>query len=432
MTRARPIHSLASLLLLSLVACGSSSAPPPPPGVLVQSSLERDLAPQVPQADADELVAGNTAFAADLYGALRQDRDGENLFVSPLSVSMAVAMVYAGARGDTESQIARALHFDLPQERLHRAFNWLDLELSSRGQEASGSDGEAFRLNVVNATFGQTGLEFLPAFLDRLAVNYGAGLSLLDFASDPDGSRQLINDWVAAATEDNITELLPDGVITPHTRLVLTNAVYFNAAWKTQFDPDLTSDGTFHAPDGDISVPMMSGEVEGVMHASGDGFEVITLPYDGDELDMLFLVPDSGRFGEVDESLSPDTLRELLGGLSPSGIGGVTLPSFDFRFKTGLVETMRDMGMTDAFDGDADFSGIDGTRSLLITDIVHEAFVKVTEAGTEAGGATAVVVGEVSIPEWFTIDRPFIFLIRDRETGAVLFLGRVLDPATGS
>lgn len=179
----------------------------------MRSELKRDLVPDVSAADADALVAGNTAFAVDAYRDLQAGNEGKNLFISPLSISSALAMVYAGARGNTETQMAGALHFTLPQDALHPAFNWLDLQLSSRGDGARGSDGGDFRLNVVNAIFGQVGFQFLSAFLDRLALNYGAGLALLDFNSDPEGSRQVINSWVADATENNILDLLPEGII---------------------------------------------------------------------------------------------------------------------------------------------------------------------------------------------------------------------------
>ncbi len=430
------MRRLASLLALSsiiaLAACASDDADRTPsdmPGEVAKSELARNLTPDVSNENAQALVAGNTAFAVDAYRELQAGNEGENLFISPHSISNALAMVYAGARGNTESQMADALHFNLPQDQLHPAFNWLDLQLASRGEGASGSDGGDFRLNVLNATFGQAGYEFLGDFLDRLAVNYGAGLSLLDFQSDPEGSREVINTWVADATEDNILDLLPQGMISSDTRLVLTNAVYFNAAWKTKFDPDRTAPGTFHAAAGDVTADMMTGELQGVLSASGDGYQALTLPYEGDELDMVFIVPDEGEFANIDTSISPTWLDGVLSSLAPSNIGGVTMPKFDFRFKTSLIDTFKSLGMTDAFDGNADFSGIDGTRSLIITGIVHEAFVKVTEAGTEAGGATAVVVGETSVPEWVTIDRPFLFLVRDIETGAVLFIGRVLNPS---
>jgi serpin B len=412
---------------LALGACSDAGTDIPPPGQLAKSDVERDLEPNVAAAEAQELVAGNTAFAIDAYHQLIQP--GKNLFYSPLSVSMALAMTYGGARTNTETQMASALHYTLPQEQLHPAFNWLDLELSSRGQGAQGADGKAFRLNVTNATFGQIGYEFLPTYLDLLALNYGAGMSLLDFMADPEAARGQINDWVAARTEDKIPELLPQGIIKPDTRLVLTNAVYFNAAWKTPFDPDSTANRVFHAPGGDITVATMSGTISGLQGASGPGYQAVSLPYDGEELDMIIIVPDEGMFDAVEASLDTAAVQAILSGLGPSGYGALSMPKFEFRSKADMVPTLQALGLEDAFTENADFSGMDGTRNLLITAIQHEAFVKVNEAGTEAAAATGVVVGPTSAPAELVIDRPFLFLIRDVETGAIIFVGRLLDPS---
>ncbi len=422
------LTSIVALSALASFSCSSQNVSEMP-GEIVQSELGRDLQPDVPDSDMQALVAGNSAFALDLYHTLGAESEGENLFISPLSISTAIAMVHAGARENTEAQIADALHFSLGQDQLHPAFNSLDLQLASRGNGASGSDDGAFRLNVVNGTFGQLGFEFLPAFLDRLALNYGAGLSLLDFLNDPEASREVINDWVADVTEDNILDLLPQGSISSNTKLVLANAVYFNAAWKTKFDPDRTISGVFHTLSQDVTVDMMTNEMDSLAYASGDGFEAFSLPYDGDELDMVFIVPEVGDFANIHSALTPQWLATVLGSLAPGEIGGVTLPKFDFRFRSDLVGAMKSLGMTDAFGPSSDFSGIDGTRNLTISGIVHEAFVKVTEDGTEAGGATAVIVGDTSVPQWVTVDRPFVFLVRDIETGTILFLGRVMDPS---
>lgn len=408
-------------------ACEDEPTEPELPGELVRSDLERNLSPNIPPGNLEELVAGNTAFAVDAYQQLSQAQG--NIFYSPLSVSLAMAMTYAGARTDTEAQMASALHYTLPQADLHPAFNKLDLELASRGQGAAGADGNGFRLNIANAVFGQTGYEFLPDYLDVLALNYGAGLSLLDFMEDAEGARQLINEWVATKTEDRIPELLPQGVIEPSTRLVLTNAVYFNAAWQTPFDPDNTLPGTFHALSGDVTVPMMSGILETMRQASGTGYEAAALPYDGEELEMVIIMPDAGTFPAFEASLDTTVLTDILASLGNSRTGMVIMPRFEFRFKSSMVELFQALGLASAFDATADFSGMDGTRNLVITEIVHEAFINVNEAGTEAAAATGVVVGETSAPLPITIDRPFLFLIRDIGTGSILFLGRVVNPA---
>lgn len=416
---------IAPLSLGALGACSSDSEIPPP-GELAASELSRELAPDVSTEQARALVAGNTEFALDAYRELGEE-DG-NVFYSPLSISTALAMTYAGAREATESQMASALHYDLPQTELHAAFNSLDLELASRGQ---GSSDDGFRLNIVNATFGQKGYVFLADYLDVLARNYGAGMSLLDFTNDAEGSRKAINDWVGKVTEDRIPDLLPEGVIDPGTRLVLTNAVYFNAAWKTPFEENATASGTFHALGGDVTVDMMNGVPESMGYTAGEGYQAVSLPYEGDELDMVLIMPDEDNFAAFETGLDAATLTGIFNDLGPGAFGAVAMPKFEFRFKADLVEMFKSMGMTDAFDGGvADFSGMDGTKNLAITAVVHEAFVNVNEAGTEAAAATAVVVGETSLPQTLTIDRPFVFVIRDVATGAIVFLGRVTDPTT--
>lgn len=220
-----------------------------------QSAKPRLTSPQVPESDLAALVAGNSSFAFDLYRAVRTE-DG-NLFYSPYSISLALAMTYAGARNQTEKQMAETLHFTLSQDRLHPTFDMLDLDLASRGQEA-GQSGKRFHLSLANSIWGRVGYSFLPQYLDVLAQSYGAGMRLLDFQNAPEASRIRINNWVSCNTEGKIEDLLPQGVITPDTRLVLTNAIYFKAAWQSPFSKDATHDDTFNRLDNSqISVPMM-------------------------------------------------------------------------------------------------------------------------------------------------------------------------------
>jgi serpin B len=232
------ISVLIVLLLLPLIACDQQLGTE-----LVMSDKPRETAPDVSEAGLALLTEGNSAFAFELHQALREQEG--NLFYSPHSISVALAMTYAGARGETAEQMADTLEFLLEQERLHPAFNWLDIELASRGEGAQGKDDEGFRLNIVNAIWGQKDYGFLPAFLDVLAENYGAGLRILDFANETEKSRLIINDWVSDQTEQRIKDLIPREVLTSGTRLVLTNAIYFNAAWEYPFDEDVTADGPF-------------------------------------------------------------------------------------------------------------------------------------------------------------------------------------------
>jgi serpin B len=420
------------IALLALVGCGSSAGVPGghrPPGESVWSDKQRVTSPDVAASDLADLVDANSAFAFDLYQVLREEND--NLFYSPYSISLALAMTYAGARGETEQQMGETLHFTLTQDRLHPAFNGLDLELARRGEGAEGKDGEGFRLNIVNAIWGQEGYAFLSEFLDVLAENHGAGLRLLDFAGAPEESRVAINDWVSGQTEGRIENLIPQGVINELTRLVLTNAIYFNAAWSEPFEPDLTDDGTFYVLDGGkVTVPMMK-QTESFGYAEGEGYQAVELPYDGWELSMVILLPEASRFEAFEGSLDAERVDAIVKDLARRQVA-LTMPKFEFESGFSLKEALAAMGMPDAFTGAADFSGMTGSRALFIADVIHKAFVSVDEAGTEAAAATAVVMELEAMPEQpveVTIDRPFIFFIRDIETGSILFVGRVVNPA---
>ena len=417
--------------MLMLPACGGSGPDTNPPGTELRSEKQRITAPQVDSSDVESQVAGNSAFALDLYHQLRASSD-DNLFFSPHSIEVALAMTWAGARTDTESAMAGALHLDLEQARLHPVFNHLDLELCSRGEGAEGADSEGFRLNVVNAIWGQVGYTFLDGFLDALALHYGAGLWLMDFAADPDGAAETINGWVEEVTEDRIQDLIPPGVIDADTRMVLVNAIYFNAAWASPFEEEDTSDGEFSTlAGGTVTVPMMRQELE-YAYAEGEGYQAVEIPYDGEELSMLILVPDLGELDAFEQRLDAAFLADLKGSML-WGVVKLTMPRWELDGETfSLKELLQELGMGVAFTPSADFSGMNGRRDLMIQDVLHQAFIKVNEAGTEAAAATAVIVGETGIPPQgpdINLDRPFIYLIQDRPTGQILFVGRVVDPS---
>jgi len=394
---------------------------------VAQSEMQRVTSPAVPEPDLEELVAGNSAFAFDLYQAVRGNQG--NLLYSPYSISIALAMTYAGARGETKQQMADTLSFTLPDDRLHPAFNALDLELADRGEAAQGGESSRFQLNIANAIWGQEGYAFLPEFLDVLAENYGAGLRLLDFVSAPEESRLAINDWVSDQTEEKIPDLIPQGLIDELTRLVLTNAIYFNAGWFFPFEPEDTEEGPFHLLDGgEVTVPMMK-QSEEFGYAEGEGYQAVSLPYGLSGVSMLLLVPQAGQFEAFESSLSAERVDAIVKGLGGWSVT-LSMPKFEFESSFDLGEPLATMGMPDAFSEAADFSGMTGTRELLISAVVHKAFISVDEEGTEAAAATAAVARATSTPEHveLTVDRPFVFLIRDYETGAVLFVGRVVDP----
>lgn len=406
---------------------GGKASVPPASGLAI-SDQPRDLSPAVGSEEVTELAAANAAFAFDLYRALR-GAEG-NLFFSPYSISVALAMTYAGAAGNTADQMASSMHFTLPRDRLHPAFNAYALDLQNRAEAET--EGTAFELSVANSLWGQQDFPFRREFLDLLAEHYGAGMRLVDFAADPEAARLAINGWVSDETRDKILDLIPSGAIDPLTRLVLANAIYFQAGWLHPFEAEATTTEPFHLLDGTtVDAPLMHQD-RAYGRSVRDGYRAVELPYASGNMSMLILLPDEGEFRSVEEALGPEMVQQLVDELT-FGPVILSLPRFSYDSDFSLEAALRNLGMTDAFDpGSADFSGMDGRRDLFIGSILHKAFVSVDEHGTEAAAATAVIMELTSAyldePIVFTVDRPFLFLIRDRETGSILFLGRVLDP----
>ncbi len=373
-----------------------------------------------PQEDVSAVVGGNNAFALDLYARLRGEEG--NLFFSPYSISTALAMTCAGARGETAAQMQKALRFSLPEDRLHPAFAALARGLKPRGCE----------LNIANRLWGQAGYAFLDPFLKVTEDCYGAKLEQLKFAGGTEAARQRINAWVERKTKERIIELIKPGILDALTRLVLTNAIYFKGDWARQFKKDATRGAPFTLRDGGkVRVPMMYQKAE-FAYARHGGLHVLDLPYAGEELSMFVLLPD-----EVDglpglaRSLSLDKLKRWLRSVHEEKVQ-VYLPKFKMTSEFQLNRVLASMGMPFAFDAvRADFSGMDGTRSLFISKVIHKAFVEVNEEGTEAAAATAVVMRLRGAPmpaPVFRADHPFLFLIRDNRSGSILFFGRVVNP----
>ncbi len=384
--------------------------------------------PRLPAASAavdsvPSLVAGNSEFALDLYSALFDGN--ENLFLSPVSLSVGLAMTYAGARGETERQMAEVLHFGLPQAQLHAAFNALDQTLAGRGQD----EPDSVRLSTASALWGQEGETLLEPFLDVLAQYYGAGMRLVDFRQAEEARRQ-INQWGRAQTEDRIEELLPPGALDAAISLVLTNAATFQAAWQNPFAEDATRDAGFTLLDGgQVLVPMME-QVTSLGYAELPGVQAIELPYAGGELSMVVLLPEAGGFEAFARELDAGQLEAVLEALAPTGLR-LALPRFRYESGRELRDALTDLGMADAFGDAADFSGIDGTRELFVDQVYHQAFIGIDEAGTEAAAAAAVSIarkGALLAEREVRVDRPFLFLIRDIDTTAILFLGHVVNP----
>ena len=396
---------------------------------VAKSDEPRITSPNVSDTQLSALVNGNSAFAFDLYQQLTKSNTG-NMFYSPYSISTALAMTYAGAAGDTEKQMSSVLHFTLPQAQLHPAFDDLSLRLASRGQGASGTNGKSFSLNIANALWGQQDYKIQSDFLNTLAQNYGAGVNLMDFVGSPEASRVTINNWVSDQTNNRIKDLLPQGSIDSLTRFVLTNAIYFDAAWQNPFAKDSTHDAAFHLLDGSTAtVSMMSNEA-GYSYLRGNGYQAVELPYDGNEIAMDIIMPDAGQFNAFESAMTADKVSGIIGSLK-NNFMSLNMPKFSFDSSFSLKDALSALGMPIAFnDTEADFSGITGNTDLHISDVVHKAFVAVDEEGTEAAAATGVIVGLAAAPQTtLTVDQPFIFLIRDIQTGAIIFVGRVLNPA---
>jgi len=412
------------MLPLIAAACGEWSSPSTPAPTELRSDKVRVTAPAISAGDAAAFANDNLAFAIHMHQALRASQP-DNFIFSQTSISTALAMLYAGAETTTATEMATALHFGLPADQLHAAFNALDLALTT---PPAGSSADAFRLAIANSIWLQDGFPALPSYLDTLATNYGAGMFVEDFITDPEGARHQINGWVSDRTEAQIPELFPKGAINDLTRLVLTNAVFFHGDWKTPFKHDATANAPFHALSGDVSVATMHGAHNAALW-SGAGWSAAALDYVGDTTSMILVVPDAGTFDAFEEALSADGVSAILAGAQPSGGADLIMPKFKFETAVGLNDALSALGMPEAFTEAADFSGIDGRRDLAVQSVIHDAIIAVDEKGTTAAAATGISVGTTSLPPTLVVDRPFLFFIRHNPTGAILFQGRVVDPS---
>lgn len=415
---------LSALMLFLAVGC---TRPEPLVGEDAKSSAER-LTVQAPAADVEQTVRGLNEFTLTLHRNTASAT--ENVITAPVSITTALGMASAGAANGTLDAFRHTLNITLPQNDFHAAMNTLDRALTSRGQGQQGTNGRPFTLSIVNQTFAQKGFHLETSYLDLLAQQYGTGLKLLDFKTQPEPARLAINDFVSFHTADLIPDLLAEGTITPDTRVVLANAVYFNASWESPFEKNATSPGAFTRLDGTTAqVPMLRDTAHSARSGTVGGIEVVELPYQGREVSMLLLVPPAGGLAALESSLDVAHLDAWLAALTPGQLD-FSMPKFSIDLETKLAGPLAAQGLGVAFSGDADFSAMTGDTSLSITDVVHHAVIKVTEEGTEAAGATAIIFGVTSIPltRPLHVDRPFVYLIRDNATGALLFMGHVVDP----
>jgi serpin B len=380
----------------------------------------------VTEAGRAAVVEGNNAFAVALYHQLGGQTG--NLFFSPESISTALAMAYAGARGNTASEMAKALHYTLPPGQLHPAMGAL-----LRNLNAPHSD---YQLNVANALWAQQGYTFLDQFLNLLKTDYGAGLQQVDFKGAPEAARSTINQWVEQKTEDKIKDLLAPGALRPDTRLVLTNAIYFKGDWQTQFDKAQTRNEDFYlSQTKSATAPLMHREGS-FGYFDGGTFQVLEIPYKSNELSLIVLLPKerSGLPG-LENTMTASKMQQWLSKVAPVSKVIVTIPRFKSTQEFELSAALRALGMPQAFASGADFSGMTGKRDFAISAVIHKAFVDVNEEGTEAAAATAVTMRALAMragpaPPVFRADHPFIFLIRDNSSRSILFMGRITDPAS--
>jgi len=432
--------ALFSAVALVAAACGSADEATTPttagsgtrpeaftPGDVVRVDLPR-LSPAVSDADIAAVVAGDAALGLDLFGTVA---GAENLMLSPYSIAVALSMLYPGGRGATAGEIAAVLHLSVDDATLHAVRNHIDSTLASTPAPSGADDTrQPFTIRPANSAWGQGGYPFLDEYLSLLAEDYGAGLRVLDYVADPDGSRRIINQWVEDATEDRIRDLIPEGAITVDTRLTLVNAIWFKANWFEPFDPAATGPGRFTLLDGAaVDVPLMHATLR-TGYAENDLFQALRLPYAGDAA-MIVLIPNSGTPAGLAGALMPGDLDIAWS----DHLVDITLPSFEFETEVALKPALRELGMTTAFEppatGGADFTGITAVRELFVTDAFHKTFIALDEEGTEAAAATAIVVGLESAPPpaTFAADRPFLFWIEHSSTGEMLFLGQVTDPS---
>ena len=377
---------------------------------------------------AEPLFEGNTAFAFDLYSRLKEQEG--NLFFSPYSISTCLAMTYAGARSETEKQMASVLHFNQKQDQLHSAFGDVQRQLNEAGSR------KGVELNIANALWAQKEHPFVPEFVKVARNQYGAQLNQVDFATQADAAIQEINRWVEDKTKDRIQDILAPGSLDDMTRMVLVNAIYFKGSWVKRFEKSATFPQPFHLNKARTTdVPMMD-HADTVKYVEDNTIQAVELPYEGNQISMVILLPkDIEGCGKLESLLSPRNLSTWLKAMRSQKVI-LFLPRFKMESSFDLSSELEKMGMLDAFlFKKADFSGMDGTTDLFISRVAHKAWVEVTEEGTEAAAATAVVAITASAnqpppPPIFRADHPFIFLIRHNRSGSILFLGRLADPAS--
>jgi len=379
--------------------------------------------PEPNKEDIANIIEANNQFALDLYS---QFKDDKNMFFSPWSISTALTMTYEGAKGQTAEEMKSVLHLPDNQETIKTSYYWIQSEINK--------EPKSYKLHTANALWAQQDYQFLQEYTDPMQKYYSAKITNLDFKTKTEESRITINKWVEKKTNNKIKDLISQGALSSLTRLVLTNAIYFKGTWLKQFDKKDTQEKDFHVtPEKTVKVDMMAltDKEAKFNYAETDNLQILELPYDGEELSMLLLLP-KDNINSLENSLTAEKLSGWKQLLIEQRVK-VFLPRFKFETKYLLAKDLVKMGMPTAFSpGVADFSGMDGTNNLFISGVIHQAFVEVNEEGTEAAAATAVIMELKAMPEpipTFIADHPFLFIIQETKTGNILFLGKVADPS---
>jgi serpin B len=390
---------------------------------LIIEEIPKKILVETSEENIEAVVLSNNEFALDLYRSLNKS-EGENIFYSPYSIFSALAITYEGSREKTAEEIASVLH--LPEEDVLRSgFGALYNQINKEKE---------YELNTANALWAQKDYPFLEEYIDVIRQSYGGEVTNLDFVRETEKSRETINEYIEEKTNDRIKDLIPQGILSPLTRMVITNAIYFKGKWKLEFDKEDTRELDFYlTSENSVKTEMMfmKPEEEKFNYLETEEIQVIELPYQGEEVSMFVFLP-KGDIEIIESELNSEKLKEYKEGMIKTEMDGIYLPKFEFDTKYFMKETLISMGIDSAFFyGKADFSRMDGTKELVVDDVIHQAYVGVDEEGTEAAGATAVIIGLTSAPsneKIFMADHPFIFIIQENKTESILFIGRVSDP----
>ena len=370
-----------------------------------------------------EVVNANNQFAFDLYSKIGESGEG-NVFYSPYSIFSALAMTYEGAKGQTEEEMKSVFHFpenDVLRPNFAAIYNGIN------------QGSKSYELRTGNALWGQIDFPFLEDYINRVGTYYGGKIANVNFVNETEKSRQTINSFIEEQTNDKIKDIIPPGALDALTRLVLTNAIYFMGSWEQKFDNSDTDEKNFSiTPENVVKTPMMHMSPEDIKfkYADLEYLQILELPYIGEKISMLILLPKT-NLSSIEPSLTAEKLNEYKNQAQETELGNIFLPKFEFDTKYNMEETLSSLGMPTAFSGSANFSGMTLAEQLFIDEVIHQAYIKVDEEGTEAAAATVVIMKFTSMPEpkpVFNADHPFIFIIQEQETGNILFMGRVNDP----